>query len=449
MSLSARLGGFVLVVGSALSFGACSAGGVGSAGDEPSPEAVSSAQEAIGWSCGTADPSKKVTGGFATRYVSESTYSDCYKGKVVEIDNYDRKYIVGGYTKVSWGDEPLSNEDCTSATVGAYLLRYGDDGTWQRVISKSATGDLPGDDIPTDIEPVPVNGPLIPVPKDPGLFGPISKTPFNPVVKCKPPVVYFYGDDMPLGHYKIVASARTAGKVLHSVAFQSVAGACGQSVGAVCCTIGDGCSYQAQCDGSNKCAACGTAGKACCPVDNSNQYSCDANSLCNAKNTCQACGGVNQPCCDDSLTGPSASKCQGNGICNNRNFCVAPAPPPPCGKQGDDCCSGGTCNPGLTCDFWSATCEPPFNGGGPTCFAEGQSCTGQGSCCTSILKDLTCDPGSSICMSNPNDSQLHRATNCDEPDEQCCTDLPQTNLGGCDATFYKTLHCTSKGTCAK
>jgi hypothetical protein len=234
------------------------------------------------------------------------------------------------------------------------------------------------------------------------------------------------------------------------VAFQSFAGSCGQSVGSSCCTIGDECSYQAECGASNKCVGCGTAGKACCPTNNSNQFACEANTICNANDACQACGGVNQPCCDDSLTGASVTKCQGNNICNPKNWCVAPAAPPHCGLKGEDCCAGDNkCGVGLTCDFWAGSCQLPYNGGGASCIAEGQGCSAQGSCCTSITKDLTCSPITSTCMSNPNDSPTHRATNCDEPGEACCRDLPQTNLGGCDAVFYKSLHCGSNGQCTQ
>lgn len=430
MNRAQGIGGLLLLATSALSFAACSAGGMA---DEPAPEVVGTSEAAIGWSCGTSNPSKAIRGGFASRWVSPSTYSDCYKGLVVQVDSYDYKYAVGGYTKVSWGDEPLSLDECAEATVGAYLMRL-EDGVYQRVVYKEANGDLSNDNIPSNIERAPRAAPVtyLPAPLDPrDLVSPGNQSGIwrPPGPKCTPPVVYFYAHDMPPGHYKIIASARTAGKVLHSVAFESVAGTCGQSVGAACCILGDACGLNTTCDASSKCAACGTLGKPACPVDDINYWDCQPGTVRNAKNTCVTCGDANQLCCDDSPTGSSLSKCKGSNTCNKAGICVPPPSPPPCGGRGEDCCSGD-CDPGLSC-YWG-TCKTTYNpGGGPTCGAEGQGCT-QGSCCATEAKALTCDPVSSTCKFNPNDSTTHRATDCDEPDEPCCVDLPQSKFGGCD-----------------
>lgn len=445
MNRTQGIGGLLLLAASALTVAACSAGGPA---DEPATEVVGTSEEAIGWSCGESSPSKALRLGFAKRWVSPSTYSDCYKGLVVQVDAYDYKYAVGGYTKVSWGDEPLSLDDCTGATVGAYLMRLGNDG-YERVVYKEANGDLSNDAIPSNIEPVPRAAPiaLVPAAGAGGLLPPRDQVvPWRPVAKCTPPAVYFYAGDMPPGHYKIIASARTAGKVLHSVAFESVAGTCGQSAGADCCILGDACGLKTTCDASNKCVSCGTLGKPACPVDAINYWDCHTGTVANAKGICVACGEANQPCCDDSEAGSNLSKCQGSNTCSSKaKICVAPPTPPPCGGKGEDCCSSGSCDPGLSC-YWG-TCKTTYSSGGPTCGAEGQGCT-QGSCCRTEAKELTCDPGSSTCKFNPNDSATHRATSCDEPGEPCCVDLPQTKFGGCDSVFYGNLRCNSGGVCA-
>jgi len=465
MSVSRCLGALALLAMGTLSFGACSSGGA-----EPEPEAVGSVNEGIGWSCTASAPSRTVIGGFGVRYTSAATYSDCFKGKVVEIDNYRLNYAVGGYTKVSWAEAaPATQADCANSTVGAYLARWDDPSqSWVRVVAKGAHGEWPNDGIDSDIDLPPkqpndaITGPLQPLPKDPGLFGPITKVPFN---RCTPPAVYFYGDDMRSGTYKIIASARLNGTELHSVAFTSVAGTCGATEGAQCCNGGLQCTPFSNCNpATNRCDGCGTPGQACCSDTADIPGGCALDSNCKSSK-CVACGGPGQACCTYPDTNPVQTYCDDRDTCSTRTGkCEAS-----CGRfAGDRCCpSGIQCSGSATCDAASQICKsgtvtppvnppvnPPVTPTGPSCYAEGHGCTpGRGSgCCQAITKDLTCNPLNSLCASNPNDSPTHRATNCDEPGDPCCADLgdgPFGGLGGCDPVFYKSLHCGSDGTCAQ
>jgi hypothetical protein len=337
---------------------------------------------------------------------------------VVQINKYSSLYAVGGYTEVSWGDDLPSRDDCTGSTVGAYLLRHNEDtDTWEQVISKSANGDLIDDDVPSNIVGPPrqpaqkvaraasaLTGALIPVPKDPSLFPPVTTLP-----QCKPPVVYFFGSEMPPQYdYKIVASARLPGAVLRKVSFTSVAGTCGHEAGALCCTSGEPCMGGNICNASTKrCEQCGMDEQACCT--SSLAWICfdPYYSTCGADNIChhRVCGEPGQQCCDGWCNGTS---CEADGKCKvpcgdlNQSCCPStPGTRPciqgttcqvgtcrlPCGGKGQTCCAGGGCNnSGTTC--LGGTCQ--------TCGGENQACCGGKFPCNA---PMVCQTG--MCTARP------------------------------------------------
>jgi hypothetical protein len=446
--------GFALLATSLGVFAGCSS----EAGVEPSGgEAAGSVAEELGYSCGSADPSKTVTRGFEKPYVSAASYSDCYKGVVVQIDGYDAKYIVGGHTRISWGDAVPSNADCTSTMVNAYLMRlvhHPEDNSyeWVRVAYKEAHGDLLMDDVPSDIVGPPAQpkdlsgyttaggGTTVAI-KDPSIFGPPIKTP----PKCRPPEIFFHGHEMPAATFKIAASARSSGNVLHPVKFESIAGTCGQGPGKACCYSGEACGLGLNCNGSTKkCESCGTVNGACCAANDLADAECFSQAVCGGNGKCNACGGQGQPCCEQATVGQRGpfDLCYGSGSkCVNNKCFVTVAPP--CGGKGQSCCDGrpNPCDGTLRCDFWTDKCQPPWDGG-PTCFSEGDKCSGTQSCCTGS----TCDPFSSVCIRNPNTKPGYDNFACDEPGDVCCENLKGPNF--CDSVFYPSLRCNSQNQCS-
>jgi hypothetical protein len=430
--------------------------GCGAESGGPSAEDTASTEEAIGWSCLSATPSVTVSGGFSPRLVSATTYSDCFKAEVVQVNDYDFKYDVGGYTRISWGDALPSSADCTGSVIYAYLARLNfDTGEWDRVNYKSSYGDLLTDNVPGDIElppkqpAPPLTGPVIPFPKDPRIFGPISQ--------CRPPEVYFWGSDMPSGYrYRIITSARLPGAVLRKVAVESFPGTCGQKAGDTCCTSGDSCSINLDCNPStNKCEPCGTIGLSCCqpkPVMGTPNKCSQTGAACD-NGVCADCGSPGGPCCMSPSNPKVFDLCDLEGSCGADGRCGVVPPVVDCGSGvGKVCCTqGAMCGTGLDCalpngvrpkqsDAAKGKCIKIF---GASCHDVGQSCTAQTDCCA----PYGCDLVSKTCKPNPNETATHFAANCDQAGDLCCADLQQGPLGGCDPVFVKNLSCQADGHC--
>jgi hypothetical protein len=306
---------------SAMAVAACSAGDEAAhAGDNTSTdndfENVGSLSEAISKNCW--DPvSTTVVNGFASPYVSEADYADCYKAKNVEITRYGAHYAVGGHTRVSWAGAAPSDAGCLASHVTAYLFAY-ENGEWKFVTVKTAHGDLKNDDEPGDVvlpprqpsggDPQPIGD--IP----PGVFGPIKK----PISNCALPAVYFYGDDMrPLVKYRISATARLGSGATVPIRFGSSEGRCG-GLDMDCCTSGLACNDEISlCSAAGKCESCGSEDEKCCfkPGQDvkGNGGRCFGNDLtCQAGGYCKPCGNPGGECCHDN---PDGKRCDDNSKC--------------------------------------------------------------------------------------------------------------------------------------
>jgi len=409
-------------------------------------EDVGEVAGAINKNCWTT-ASTTVKGGFASTYTSAATYSDCPRGKVVQIDNYSPEYAVGGYTEVRWAGPQPAAKDCLGSLLWVYLFeQHGDE--WRFIKSKSAHGDLPLDKEPGDIErppaqpggPAPLpDGPLKPVtPGDLGGIGP--GTPLT----CLVPKAYFFTDDMVAGRsYRIAVTARlgsTDGPT-QKVSFKSKPSTCGQGEADECCTAGKACVDGLACGANGECESCGGSGELCCGT------SCNSASLVCESGECKPCGGSGQNCC-------SSDKCN-DGLTCSSGTCKKE-----CGRSGQDCCSTGSAcesGSGLTCQ--SGTCKPKPCGG------SGQDCCSSGAACSS---GLTCQSGSCkkpaepVCGgllakccagANPCDPVFACIGGfCVNPDElcsvvgdHCCQDGPSPY---CITKYHSRLNCNNGLTCS-
>jgi hypothetical protein len=420
---------------SALSFAACSSDGDND--DVGRVEDVGFASEAINKNC-SGPASTTVNGGFAKAYTSDATYSDCYKGKVVEIDGYSATYAIGGHTQVRWAGAAPSTANCLGSYLSGYLFeQQGNE--WVFIKSKAAHGDLLLDDQPGDVDrPPPQPLPDLPVtPIKPGdLGGPIK----GPPVLCGVPSVYFYTSDMVAGrNYRIAATARLPNGTTQKISFRSVAGTCGHASGDQCCTSGDRCDGGLECNSQKKCTDCGGSGELCCGGSG-----CDSGSLVCKSGSCTACGASGQTCCagndcDGALT------CQ-SGVCKT----------PPCGGSGEMCCAGNDCDGALTCQ--SGVCKtPPCGGSGQACCSSGAQCTGGLSCQSGTCKTApqACGGlGAACCAGNTCISKSLACTSgvCSDPPEFCAVAgdhcCQEQQFPYCNNKYYSNINCNNQLTCS-
>ena len=415
---------------------------------------------AIGKSCATGSPSITVSGGFSPGQTSERTYADCYGAKIVEIDAYDSRYAIGGYTLVNWGEAVPSDSQCTSSWVDAFLFQQTDAGDWVYVTEKSAHGDelldgQDGDIAPLPSQPAPpVPSGTTPFPHDPGSTGPISSA------TCKAPYVYFAGTDMPPGHnYKIAATARLGSKT-RSITFKSVAGTCGLNAGDQCCSSGEACDSGLTCS-KGKCANCGGTGQLCCAgnlhAPCGNYRYCDATNHCTRCNATAegpshsecACGRVSQQCCQTpdgtpfceatsgakcgaDMTcfscGKLGEECCNGGLCGDSTVCGSDGKCKECGHANEACCSGKTCDSTSTCDGAKCVAKPTCGVLGLPCCAggvcnEGYTACSSGNTCTACGRApgmTCCGVNKTICSDNLQCGMNHTCATCGKLNTACC-----------------------------
>jgi hypothetical protein len=148
--------------------------------------------------------------------------------------------------------------------------------------------------------------------------------------------------------------------------------ACGD-IGQPCCGTGANRTCTAPgagCIGPLGCSACGNPGEPCCPNNSCNSGGCCTSGTCTGTGfacpdnigICQAgacvgdggsCGGSGDPCCLGG--GVGGLICTGSHLaCLPRAFGDASGGGracEPCGGSMQRCCSGGTCDTGLTCNY--------------------------------------------------------------------------------------------------
>lgn len=401
-------------------FAAVACSGVDEQGDWElgPPETVGEVSAAINKNCWKT-ASEIVEGGFASTYTSAATYDDCFKGKVVQINDYSPEYAVGGYTEVRWAGAQPSTKDCLGSLLWVYLFeKYGDE--WRFIKSKSAHGDLTMDDEPGDVERPPAqpgSAPLpdIPVkPVTPGDLGGIIK---GPALLCSVPKAYFFTDDMVAGRsYRIAVSARLGSTdgATQKVSFKSKASTCGQEQGDECCTAGEACVDDLDCGKSGKCESCGGSGEVCCG------RSCDDGTLVCASGECTPCGRSGQDCCFND-------RCNEGMTCSS-GTCKKPA----CGGSGQDCCSTGPAcesGSGLTC--MSGKCNKK-KVAEPTCGGLLAKCCAGANPCNTVF---ACVAG--YCV-NPEEP-------CSVVGDHCCQDAATPY---CNTKYYSQLGCDNGLTCS-